>query len=107
MPGTWIRRAPTLIWPRHRGAAVDSSAAYLTDSGALDTVMRRICDVFGSLLLLGTMLAPVMLVACLIKLESPGPVLYRQDRVGRYGRVFSLLKFRSMHVDAEADGPRW
>jgi lipopolysaccharide/colanic/teichoic acid biosynthesis glycosyltransferase len=46
-------------------------------------------------------------VACLIKLESPGPVLYRQDRVGLFGQVFTLFKFRSMQIDAEADGPCW
>jgi len=43
----------------------------------------------------------------LIRLESPGPVLYRQQRVGQRGRVFTLLKFRSMRVDAEARGPTW
>jgi lipopolysaccharide/colanic/teichoic acid biosynthesis glycosyltransferase len=48
-----------------------------------------------------------MIVACLIKLESPGPVLYRQERVGLRGRSFSLWKFRSMRIDAEASGARW
>jgi len=50
-----------------------------------------------------TLTLPVMmLVAVLIKLTSRGPVLYRQERVGRNGRCFQLLKFRSMRVDAEA-----
>jgi sugar transferase (PEP-CTERM system associated) len=54
--------------------------------------------------LFGTILvAPIMLaVAILVKTTSPGPVLYRQRRVGREGRVFEVLKFRSMYVDAEA-----
>ena len=68
---------------------------------------RRTRDILGSLLLLVLTLPLVLLVACLIKLESPGPVLYRQHRVGLHGRVFTLLKLRSMRVDAEAAGPRW
>jgi lipopolysaccharide/colanic/teichoic acid biosynthesis glycosyltransferase len=49
-----------------------------------------------------TVLLPV-LIACAIaiKLDSPGPVLFRQRRIGRDGRPFELLKFRSMHVDAD------
>ncbi len=51
------------------------------------------------------LLSPVMLVlAVLIKLTSRGPVFYRQERMGMDGRVFTMLKFRSMNVDAEAEG---
>ena len=49
----------------------------------------------------------LVLTAVAIRLESPGPVFYRQDRVGKDGRVFRLFKFRSMSVDAEKGGPRW
>jgi len=48
-----------------------------------------------------------VLTAILIKLDSPGPVLYRQIRVGKNGRNFELIKFRSMRVDAEKSGPVW
>jgi sugar transferase (PEP-CTERM system associated) len=48
-----------------------------------------------------------LLTALLIKLESRGPVLYKQKRVGRNGRNFTVMKFRSMRVDAEKDGPVW
>jgi lipopolysaccharide/colanic/teichoic acid biosynthesis glycosyltransferase len=68
---------------------------------------RRVRDVAGSLALLVLTLPLMMLVAIIIRLESPGPVFYRQDRVGLHGRVFSLIKFRSMRMDAEAAGPRW
>jgi sugar transferase (PEP-CTERM system associated) len=66
------------------------------------SILKRLSDillaVFGLLLA-----APLMLVvAILIKLDSAGPVLYRQERVGRYGKVFAVLKFRSMCNDAEA-----
>jgi sugar transferase (PEP-CTERM system associated) len=59
--------------------------------------------------LLGTILSlPIVIVtAVLIKLESKGPVFYKQERVGRNGRTFVLAKFRSMRVDAELDGPVW
>jgi exopolysaccharide biosynthesis polyprenyl glycosylphosphotransferase len=52
---------------------------------------------------------PIMLlVAICIRLDSKGPVLFRQERVGQFGRAFTLLKFRSMTTEAEADGkPRW
>ena len=49
----------------------------------------------------------VLLTAILIKLESRGPVFYKQERVGKNGRTFVLTKFRSMRVDAEQDGPVW
>lgn len=49
-------------------------------------------------------LAPVLLVTALaIRLDSPGPVFFRQERVGRFGRSFKMCKFRSMHVGAGAD----
>ena len=52
--------------------------------------------------------APVLAaVAVAVKLDSPGPALYRQQRVGKDGKIFDCLKFRSMAVDAEKDGPRW
>jgi sugar transferase (PEP-CTERM system associated) len=73
----------------------------------VNTVKRSFDIVVSAIMLLLTM--PVLLVtALLIKLESPGPVLYRQERVGLRGRTFVLLKFRSMRADAERDGtPQW
>jgi sugar transferase (PEP-CTERM system associated) len=70
----------------------------------------RLLDITASLVLLA-IAWPFMLVAIIaIKIEGPfrGPVLYRQNRVGKDGRVFEVLKFRSMSMDAEADGvARW
>jgi sugar transferase (PEP-CTERM system associated) len=48
-----------------------------------------------------------LLTAILIKLDSPGPALYKQERVGKNGQIFTLMKFRSMRTDAEAAGPVW
>jgi len=70
--------------------------------------VKRIVDITVSLLFL-TMTFPLMLaVAALIKLDSRGPIFFTQDRVGRDGKIFKILKLRSMRVDAEVDGvPRW
>jgi exopolysaccharide biosynthesis polyprenyl glycosylphosphotransferase len=69
--------------------------------------LKRMVDLLGSGAAL-VALAPVMaLVAVAVKLNSRGPVFYRQERVGLGGRVFTLYKFRSMVADAELDGPRW
>jgi lipopolysaccharide/colanic/teichoic acid biosynthesis glycosyltransferase len=58
---------------------------------------------------LGSLLAVLLLpvVWLLGKLEGGGPVFYRQERVGRYGRPLTIWKFRTMRVDAERDGPVW
>jgi sugar transferase (PEP-CTERM system associated) len=74
----------------------------------LTETIRRTVDV--GLSLMGIILsAPVMALAALsIKVDSPGPVLFRQGRVGKDGKVFMLYKFRSMTVDAEQrTGPVW
>ena len=72
------------------------------------TSIKRVFDLSCTLVLL-VISAPIMLLtALLIVLESRGPVLYRQERVGAHGRVFKVIKFRSMRTDAEKDGtPRF
>jgi sugar transferase (PEP-CTERM system associated) len=70
--------------------------------------LKRLFDVTAALL--GVVLSfPLMVVAAIwIKLDSRGPMLFRQERVGQFGRSFDLIKLRSMTVDAEASGePRW
>jgi lipopolysaccharide/colanic/teichoic acid biosynthesis glycosyltransferase len=63
--------------------------------------VKRSIDLFGALIGL-LLLAPVMLgIACFIRFDSPGPVLFRQLRRGYRGRLFWVLKFRTMVVDAE------
>jgi sugar transferase (PEP-CTERM system associated) len=70
--------------------------------------LRRIFNII--LALSGLVLAfPIMILAALaIRLDSRGPIFYVQERVGRHGRLFHIIKFRSMRVDAEVDGlPQW
>ena len=69
--------------------------------------LKRAVDVICSLLLL-IPAAPIMLLtAVIIRLESPGPVIYKQDRVGLHEKEFTVYKFRSMRADAEKDGAVW
>ena len=76
--------------------------------GMLRDTIKRVFDLTVSLMLLAAT-SPIMLItAILIKLESQGPVFYRQERVGQHGRPFPIFKFRSMRTDAEKDGrPQW
>ncbi|HUY90936.1 MAG TPA: sugar transferase [Pirellulales bacterium] len=85
--------------------ALDSCPVLPLGFGA---VAKRAIDLCGSLALLALGGIPMLIVALLIKLTSPGPALYTQERVGLGGRRFKLLKFRTMRVDAEAlTGPVW
>jgi sugar transferase (PEP-CTERM system associated) len=71
-------------------------------------VMRRLLSILCSALLLVVTLPLLPFVILAIKIDSPGPVLYRQKRVGRNGANFYCYKFRTMRMDAEADtGPTW
>ena len=72
-------------------------------SGITRSVVHRLVALIGGLLSMPI----VLLTAILIKVDSKGPVFYRQERVGEHGRLFTLLKFRSMRVDAEEGGPVW
>jgi lipopolysaccharide/colanic/teichoic acid biosynthesis glycosyltransferase len=66
---------------------------------------KRLFDLVGAVLAL-VLLAPLLLgLAIWVALDSPGPVLYRQQRVGRFGRPFRIHKFRTMWLDADRRGP--
>ena len=75
--------------------------------GLLDRIVKRVFDLTTSLAIL-LLSAPFLAAAtAAIRLEGAGPVLYRQKRVTRDGRVFDVLKLRTMRVDAEAAGAMW
>jgi sugar transferase (PEP-CTERM system associated) len=78
------------------------------EQGLLRRFSKRVFDIVlaGGMLVLA---APLMLITmALIALESGGSVFYQQERIGKDGRIFRILKFRSMRADAESDGkPRW
>lgn len=103
------------FWERETGRIdfTHAGPGWLTFSSGFafterDRVLKRAFDFMISLSFL-LFMAPVMILTALaIKLDSRGPIFYRQERVGLDGKVISLWKFRSMRVDAESDGkPKW
>lgn len=76
--------------------------------GWLRTAVKRLFDIVAASILLVLALPVMAVTALLIVLEDGFPVFYRQERVGLNGRLFKVIKFRSMRNDAESDGkPRW
>lgn len=69
--------------------------------------LKRALDVMLSLSLLIPGLPVMLLAALIVRLESPGPVIYRQERVGLHEKEFTVYKFRSMRQDAEKNGAVW
>lgn len=69
--------------------------------------MKRVFDILASAVGLTLFFPFGLIIALAIRLDSKGPILYRQERVGKDGRIFRLLKFRSMCMDAEESGPVW
>lgn len=75
--------------------------------GLIYRFVKRVFDVISCGCALIILSIPMAIIALKNKVESPGPVIYAQKRVGKNGRVFSVYKFRSMYVDAEARGAQW
>lgn len=64
---------------------------------------KRVIDVVGSVVLI-LLTSPIMLVAAIgVRISSPGPIMFKQERVGKLGKPFTILKFRSMRVNVESD----
>ena len=77
------------------------------DRSKLLFLMRRTVSLMAAVVLF-LLASPILLVtAILIKLDSKGPIFYRQERVGLNGRSFQMIKFRTMRTDAEANGVKW
>ena len=114
MKGVKVIELPTFFEREYRQVLLESlnpSWMVLGDGfrqGYFGNTVKRLFDLIVSVALLLITL-PIMLVAALcIYLESGGPVLFRQERIGQGGRIFTLYKLRSMKNDAESDGtPHW
>lgn len=100
LPALWQPGETSISAERCQGVPFLIVAA--ENINATGLLYKRILDCLGGLIgsLVFLILYPVISLA--IKLDSPGPVLFRQERVGRNGRVFHILKFRTMYQDAEA-----
>ena len=81
------------------GISISGSRGYL--------FIKRVFDIVASLSAGLILLIPMIVIGIMIRLDSPGPAIYRQLRLGKNGKEFYMLKFRSMVEDAEIDGPRW
>jgi sugar transferase (PEP-CTERM system associated) len=73
----------------------------------IDDALKRLTDIVVSLAALIVCLPALLIATALVRLDSPGPVIYRQQRVTRGGQIFWLYKLRSMRVDAEMNGAKW
>lgn len=69
--------------------------------------VKRVADFVLTLVTAPLWLLLMLLVAMVVRIDSPGPVVFRQQRVGKDGKRFTLYKFRTMRTDAEKDGPRF
>jgi exopolysaccharide biosynthesis polyprenyl glycosylphosphotransferase len=102
----WERQLGFIDIDSHEPTSVNME--YAGRRHVLQELTKRIFDLVFATVLLVAGLPLMLLVALLVKFDSAGPIIYRQERVGLRGRVFTLYKFRSMQQNAEADGsPRW
>lgn len=82
---------------------------YARDCGkkGIYSISKRTFDFVGSLILTIILLPLFFIIAVIIKLQDGGPVIFRQERLGINKARFTIYKFRSMRLDAEAKGPKW
>lgn len=85
---------------------------YIEDLGKIKrklfySFFKRFFDFILSLVAIIILFIPMIIVGILVKITSKGPILYKQERLGKNGKPFKLVKFRSMRVDAEANGAQW
>ena len=74
------------------------------DAKPVYSFFKRFFDIVLSLFALIVLLIPMLIIAVIVKLTSPGSVLYKQERLGKDGVSFEIIKFRSMYADAENNG---
>jgi lipopolysaccharide/colanic/teichoic acid biosynthesis glycosyltransferase len=93
----------------HRPATLPERAAQRRDvdrtRGGFAMATKRVVDLVGAVLLIAVLSPLLLLIALLIKLDSPGPILFWQRRIGRDGHPFSMLKFRTMVDGADEQKP--
>lgn len=69
--------------------------------------VKRSFDIISCSCALVLCAIPMLIIAAMVKMDSPGPVFYKQDRLGKGGKPIKVVKFRSMYIDAEAHGAQW
>lgn len=117
-----VRALETAVMERTRTAAVREKTV-LEDESRLHVIydvtepivrgnavffaVKRTMDVILAFVSGLALALPMLIIAFLIKFDSPGPAIFSQERLGRDGKPFIIYKFRTMYLDAEADGPQW
>lgn len=76
-------------------------------TSALYRAAKRTMDIITSFLGLVVLAVPTLILALIVALDSPGAPIYKQERLGRNGKPFTIYKIRTMRLDAEKNGPRW
>ena len=66
---------------------------------------KRLFDLFGSLFAIILLFLPLVIVAIAIKIDSKGPIFFKQDRIGKNKKIFKIFKFRSMYTDTDPNSP--
>ena len=69
------------------------------------SIFKRLFDIICSLIAIVLLALPMLVVAIAIKVDSKGPVFFKQDRIGKNKKIFKILKFRSMYVDTDPNAP--
>jgi lipopolysaccharide/colanic/teichoic acid biosynthesis glycosyltransferase len=100
-----VSESSTTLFPPFCAVPQDPAAYYAEPSGWSVSVMKRTLDFTVAVFALLLFWPLLILAAVLVRYKSPGPVIFRQKRVGRDGVLFTVFKFRTMAVDAQNDGP--
>lgn len=91
----------------HSASVTTDQKPYWLNQKKSYLLVKRIFDIVVSVVAGSVLLLPMAIIGLLIVLESPGPAIYKQERLGKNGKPFNIYKFRSMHLDAEKNGPQW
>lgn len=92
---------PPGLCPGYIASEVSTSEAYLVPHASTRSILKRLIDILGSIVGLLILAIVFLPIAIAIKLDSPGPVFYTQDRCGLHGKLFKIRKFRSMVPNAD------
>lgn len=100
-----LEKEPTVLDPADVSPTISAGSVRKAKAGNFYLFCKRLFDIvfsFG----LGLVLAiPMLILSLVIRLDSPGPAIFRQARMGQGGKIFDIYKFRTMHTDAPADMP--
>lgn len=91
--------APPPIPVRVEDVVVSNDKSYL--------VTKRLFDIVVALIALIVLLGPMAFIGAWVWLDSKGPAIFKQERLGKNGKPFIMYKFRTMYIDAEENGPQW